>query len=133
MSGLTGADLEQRMNNKEQFDKQLKDKDNVLDLNAIYAGAQREEEERTEQQRKIKEKQAAIQEAEAKKINDLLAKVGDSLLKEKEEQAEIEIKKETEKKQAEIEAKIKQANNLKSDKQVAEDDAYKKMLGSLKL
>lgn len=133
MSGLTGADLEQRMNNKEQFDKQLKDKDNVLDLNAIYAGAQREEEERAEQQRKIKEKKAAIQEAEAKKINDLLAKVGDSVLKEKEEQAEIEIKKETEKKQSEIEAKIKQANNLKSDKQVAEDDAYKKMLGSLKL
>ncbi|WP_035053428.1 hypothetical protein [Carnobacterium pleistocenium] len=104
--------------------EQLERNVNRLDVEAIYKGAQREQEERAEYQEKIREKQVVAQEAESKAWNELLAKDGERARKEREAKIEMEIKEETEKAQAEIEI-IRKKNRLST---VDEDADIREMV-----
>jgi len=125
------SEIKERIENSNRLTDQLERDNGILDVSAIREGVHRAEEERAERQRKLRENESALQAERDKEMNNLLSKAGDRIRQEQEAKTEIEIKRETEKAQAELEAKIKQANNLKSDSQVAEANAYKDMLSKL--
>ena len=133
MSELTGKDISQRIENYNRNVDQLDKNNGQLDVSSLYQGAQREADERAERQRKLREKELEAQAKRDKEINDLLAKAGETVSKEKEEKAALETKKETEKAQAELEAKIRKENGLQSAEEEERSNAFSKMLGNLKL
>lgn len=123
--------MEQRMKNRNRLEAQLGKDNYKLDVGALREGAQREEDERADRQRKIREKEEAQRLAEKKEWDDLMAKGGETLKKESEERAAQELKKETEQAQKKLQEKISKANNVKSDSQVEKDKAYSNMLSNL--
>jgi len=133
MSELTGKDISQGITKSNQLKDQLDKNNGQLDVSSLYQGAQREADERAERQRKLREKELEAQAKRDKEINDLLAKAGETVRKEKEEKAALETKKETEKAQAELEAKIRKENGLQSAEEEERSNAFSKMLGNLKL
>lgn len=133
MSELTGKDISQGIAKSNQLKDQLDKNNGQLDMSSLYQGAQREAEERAERQRKLREKELEAQAKRDKEMNDLLAKAGETVSKEKEEKAALETKKETEKTQAELEAKIRKENGLQSAEEEERSNAFSKMLGNLEL
>lgn len=123
--------MEQRMKNRNRLEAQLGKDNYKLDVGALREGAQREEEERADRQRKIREKEEAQRLAEKKEWDDLMAKAGETLKKESEERAAQELKKETEQAQKKLQERISKANNVKSDSQMEKDKAYSNMLSNL--
>lgn len=124
-------DIRQRIENSNRLTEQLERTGGVLDVGAIYAGAQRIEEERADNQRKLREQQAAAQAAKDKELNDLLTKLGEHLHKDTEAKAAKEIKEAQAKAEKELAAKIRKQNGLKSDEEEALDQSYISMLKDL--
>lgn len=124
-------DIRQRIENSNRLTEQLERTGGVLDVGAIYAGAQRIEEERADNQRKLREQQAAAQAAKDKEMNDLLTKLGEHLHKDTEAKAAKEIKEAQAKAEKELAAKIRKQNGLKSAEEEALDQSYISMLKNL--
>lgn len=124
-------DIRQRIENSNRLTEQLERTGGVLDVGAIYAGAQRIEEERADNQRKLREQQAAAQAAKDKEMNDLLTKLGEHLHKDTEAKAAKEIKEAQAKAEKELAAKIRKQNGLKSAEEEARDQSYMSMLKDL--
>lgn len=126
-------DIKQRIENSNRLTEQLERTGGVLDIGAIYEGAEKAEAERAEHQRKIREEAHAQQlkkQAEAKAFMD---KVSEHVHKEKETKAEIETKEAKAKAMKELEAEIRKRNGLMSAEEEEKHNAYKNMLGNLKL
>lgn len=126
-------DIRQRIENSNRLSEQLERTGGILDIPAIYAGAQRIEEERAANQRKIREDAAAAQAERDKEWTDLLAKAGEKVEQDKEAQAAKEIKEAKAKADKELEAKIRKQNRLKSAEEEAKDNSYRSMLNSLNI
>lgn len=124
-------DIRQRIENSNRLTEQLERTGGILDVGAIYEGAQREVDERAERQRKLREQQAAAQVARDKEITDLLAKTGDKVKQDKEAASAKEIKEAKAKADKELEAKIRNQNGLKSTEEEALDQSYSNMLNNL--
>lgn len=125
------SEIKQRIENNNRITEQLERDGGVLDVGALYEGAQRIEEERAENQRKLREQQAAAQAARDKEWTDLLAKAGEHLHKDTEAKAAKEIKEAKAKAEKELAAQIRNQNGLKSDEEEALDNSYRSMLNSL--
>lgn len=124
-------DIKQRTDNRNSLMDQLESSGGQLDIGAIYKGARRAEEERADNQRKLREQQAAAQAAKDKEMNDLLTKLGEHLHKDTEAKAAKEIKEAQAKAEKELAAKIRKQNGLKSDEEEALDQSYISMLKDL--
>lgn len=133
MSELTNEDIKQRVDNYNKTSDQLERTGGRLDVSAIYEGAKRAEEERAERQRKLREQQAAAQAAKDKELNDLLAKAGEKVKRDKEAKAQAEIKEAKAKADMELAAQIRNQNGLKSEEEEALDNSYRSMLGNFNL
>lgn len=131
MSELTGEDIRQRIENSNRLTEQLERTGGMLDMGALYEGAQREVDEREERQRELRDKEAAAQAARDKEITDLLAKTGDKVKQDKEATAAKEIKEAKAKADKELEAKIRNQNGLKSTEEESMDNSFRSMLGKL--
>lgn len=131
MSELTGEDIKQRVENRNHLRDQLKRTGGTLDIGAIYEGAQREEDERAERQRKIREQQVAAQAAEDKELTDLLKATAEHSSKEAEAKAAKEIEKAKAEAEKKLEAQIRNQNGLKSAEEGAIEDSYRSMLSNL--
>ncbi|MBT2731650.1 hypothetical protein [Carnobacterium sp. ISL-102] len=126
------SEIKQHIDNSNRLADQLARDGGILDLGAIYAGAQRAEEERAENQRKIREVAAAAQAARDKELTGLLAKAGDKVRQDKEATAAKEIKEAKAKADKELEAKIRKQNGLNSTEEEAKKNAYRSMLNKIK-
>lgn len=124
-------DIRQRIENSNRLKEQLERTGGILDVGALYEGAQREEEARAERQRKLREQQASARAAEDKEWTDLLAKAGEKVEQDKEAAAAKEIKEAKAKADKELEAKIRNQNGLKSTEEEALDQSYSNMLNIL--
>lgn len=133
MSELTGQEIRERIERSNKLTAQLESSGGQLDIGAIYSGARRAEEERAENQRKLREQQAAAQAAKDKEMNDLLTKLGEHLHKDTEAKAAKEIKEAQAKAEKELAAKIRKQNGLKSEEEEALDNSYRSMLGNFNL
>lgn len=127
------SDIKERIENSNRLTEQLERTGDILDVGALYEGAQREEEARAERQRKLREKQAAAQVAEDKELTDLIAKAGEKVKQDKEAKAAMEIKEAKAKADKELEAQIRKQNRLKSTEEEALDQSYASVLNSLNL
>ena len=126
-------DIKQRIENRNKLADQLERTGGILDIGAIYEGAEKAEAERAERQAKIRKEAHAQQlkkQAEAKAFMD---KVSEHVHKEKETQAEIETKEAKAKAMKELEAEIRKRNGLMSAEEEEKHNAYKNMLGNLNL
>ena len=126
------SEIKQRIENSNRLAEQLERTGDILDVGALYEGAQREEEARAERQRKLREQQAAAQAAEDKELTDLLKATAEHSSKEAEAKAAKEIEKAKAEAEKELEAKIRKENGLKSDDEEAMDNSYRSMLNSFK-
>lgn len=127
------SEIKERIENSNRITDQLERTGGILDVGALYEGAQRIEEERAEHQRKLREQQAAAQAAKDKELNDLLAKAGEKVKQDKEAKAQAEIKEAKAKADKELAAQIRNQNGLKSDEEEALDNSYRSMLGNFNL
>ncbi|MDN5373117.1 MAG: hypothetical protein PWR19_2163 [Carnobacterium sp.] len=125
-------DIRQRIENSNRLKEQLERTNGILDVGALYEGAQREEEARAERQRKLREQQAAAQAAEDKELTDLLAKTSEHTHKEAEAKAAMEIKEAKAKAEKELEAQIRKQNGLLSAEEEARKNSYRSMLNNFK-
>lgn len=133
MSELTGQEIRERIERSNKLTAQLESSGGQLDIGAIYSGARRAEEERAENQRKLREQQAAAQAAEDKELTDLLKATAEHSSKEAEAKAALEIKEAQAKAEKELAAKIRKQNGLKSDEEEVLDNSYRSMLGNFNL
>lgn len=125
------SEIKERIENSNRLAEQLERTNGILDVGALYEGAQREEEARAERQRKLREQQASARAAEDKEWTDLLAKAGEKVEQDKEAAAAKEIKEAKAKADKELEAKIRKQNRLKSVEEEARDNSYRSMLKDL--
>lgn len=125
------SEIKERIENSNQLTEQLERTGGILDVGALYEGAQREEEARAERQRKLREQQAAAQAAEDKKITDLLKATAEHSSKEAEATAAKEIKEAKAKADKELEAKIRQQNGLLSAEEEERKNSYRSMLSKV--
>ena len=126
-------DIKQRIENSNRLTEQLESTGGILDIGAIYEGAEKAEAERAERQAKIRKEAHAQQlkkQAEAKAFMD---KVSKHVHKEKETKANEEVKLAKAKAEKELEAEIRKRNGLMSAEEEEKHNAYKNMLGNLKL
>lgn len=122
------SEIKERIENSNRITDQLERTGGILDIGALYEGAQRIEEERAEHQRKLREQQAAAQAAEDKELTDLLAKTSEHTHKEAEAKAAKEIEKAKAEAEKELEAKIRNQNGLLSAEEEARKNSYRSML-----
>lgn len=125
------SEIKERIENSNRLTDQLERTNGILDVGALYEGAQREEEARAERQRKLREQQAAALAAEDKEWTDLLAKAGEKVEQDKEATAAKEIKEAKAKADKELEAKIRKQNRLKSAEEEVKENGYRSMLNNL--
>lgn len=123
-------DIRQRIENSNRLTDQLERTGGILDVGALYEGAQRIEEERAEHQRKLREQQAAAQAARDKEWTDLLAKAGEKVERDKEAKAQAEIKEAKAKAEKELAAKIRKQNGLLSEEEKRKN-SYRSMLNNV--
>lgn len=126
-------DVKQRIENSNRLTEQLERTGGILDIGALYEGAAKAVAERAERQAKIRKEQEAQQlkkQAEAKAFMD---KVSEHVHKEKETKANEEVKLAKAKAEKELEAEIRKRNGLMSAEEEEKHNAYKNMLGNLKL
>ena len=124
-------DLELRAENKARFDAM--NKNGGIDLKGIQEGARLAELDRVVANKLYWEKEAEKQKAEQEEVNNLMSKLADKLKTDKEVEAEKEFKMKQAKVEAELQKEIYKKHNVKTDKQIEEEAAYKSMLDSLKL
>ena len=124
-------DLELRAENKARFDAM--NKNGGIDFKALKEGARLEELDRVVASKLYWERVAEKQKAEQEKINKLMGAVADNIKTEKEAEAQREFKKQKAKADEELQKQIYSKHNVKTDKQIKEEAAYKSMLDSLKL
>ena len=124
-------DLEVRAENKARFDAM--NKNGGIDFKALKEGARLEELDRVVASKLYWERVAEKQKAEQEKINKLMRAVADSIKAEKEAEAQREFTKQKAKADEELQKEIYKKHNVKTDKQLEEEAAYKSMLDSLKL
>ena len=124
-------DLELRAENKARFDAM--NKNGGIDLKGIQEGARLEELDKVVANKLYWEKEAEKQKAEQEEVNNLMSKLADKLKTDKEVEAEKEFKMKQAKVEAELQKEIYKKHNVKTDKQIEEEAAYKSMLDSLKL
>lgn len=127
------SDIKERIENSNRLAEQLERTGDILDIGALYEGAQREEEARAERQRKLREKQAAAQAARDKGLTDLLKATAEHSSKEAEVKAAKEIEKAKSEAEKELAAQIRNQNGLKSEEEEALDNSYRSMLGNFNL
>lgn len=132
MSELTGEDIRQRIENSNRLTEQLERTGGMLDMGALYEGAQREVDERAERQRELRDKEAAAQAARDKELTDLLKATAEHSSKESEAKAAKEIKEAKAKADKELEAKIRNQNGLLSAEEEARKNSYRSMLNNFK-
>ena len=104
-----------------------------IDLKGIQEGARLAELDRVVANKLYWEKEAEKQKAEQEEVNNLMSKLADKLKTDKEVEAEKEFKMKQAKVEAELQKEIYKKHNVKTDKQIEEEAAYKSMLDSLKL
>ena len=126
-------DIKKRIENSNRLTEQLERTGGILDIGAIYEGAEKAEAERAEHQRKIREEAHAQQLKEQAEAKAFMDKVSEHVQKEKETQAEIETKEAKAKAMKELEAEIRKRNGLMSAEEEEKHNAYKNMLGNLNL
>ena len=124
-------DLELRAENKARFD--AISEDGGIDFNELEEGARLAELDRVVANKLYWEKEAEKQKAEQEEVNNLMSKLADKLKTDKEVEAEKEFKMKQAKVEAELQKEIYKKHNVKTDKQIEEEAAYKSMLDSLKL
>ena len=123
-------DLELRAENRARFD--ATSENGGIDLKGIQEGARLEELDRAVASKLYWEREAEKQKAEQEEVSKLMGAVADNI-KEKEAEAQREFKKQKAKADEELQKEIYSKHNVKTDKQVEEEAAYKSMLDSLKL
>lgn len=126
-------DIKKRIENYNELTEQLERTGGILDIGAIYEGAEKEEAERAEHQRKIREEAHAQQLKKQAEAKAFMVEMSEHIQKEKETQAEIETKEAKAKAMKELEAEIRKLNGLMSAEEEETHNAYKNMLGNLKL
>lgn len=126
-------DIKKRIENSNKLTDQLERTGGILDIGAIYEGAEKAEAERAEHQRKIRKEAHAQQLKKQAEAKAFMNKVSEHVQKEKETQAEIETKEAKAKAMKELEAEIRKRNGLMSAEEEEKHNAYKNMLGNLKL
>jgi hypothetical protein len=124
-------DLELRAENKARFDAM--NKNGGIDLKGIQEGARLAELDRVVASKLYWEREAEKQKAEQEEINKLMGAVADNIKIEKEAEAQREFEKQKAKADEELQKEIYKKHNVKTDKQIEEEAAYKSMLDSLKL
>lgn len=124
-------DIRQRIENSNRLTEQLERTGDILDVGALYEGAQRAEEEKLENQRKIRENEAARSVEEQKKSDEFMAKVGESVERKNKEKADLEFKKAKAEADKELEAKIRKQNGLLSAEEEARKNSYRSMLSNI--
>ena len=125
------SEIKERIENSNRLTEQLERTGDILDVGALYEGAQREEEARAERQRKLREQQAAAQAAEDKELTDLLKATAEHSSKEAEVKAAKEIEKAKAEAEKELEATIRKQNGLLSAEEEARENSYRSMLNTL--
>lgn len=126
-------DIKKRIENYNELSDQLERTGGILDIGAIYEGAAKEEAERAEHQRKIREEAHAQQLKEQAEAKAFMDKVSEHVYKEKETKANEEVKLAKAKAEKELEAEIRKRNGLMSAEEEEKHNAYKNMLGNLNL
>ena len=104
-----------------------------IDFKALKEGARLEELDRVVASKLYWEMEAEKQKAEQEEINKLMGAVADNIKTEKEAEAQREFEEQKAKADEELQKEIYKKHNVKTDKQLEEEAAYKSMLDSLKL
>lgn len=102
-----------------------------IDFTALNEGARLQELDRAVHQRILHNKAEAKAQAEREEWQSLFKAAGDSIAAEKEAEAQREMQKEKEIAEAELQQEIYSKHGVKTDEQLAEDEAYSNMLESL--
>ncbi len=125
-------DLEVRAHNRQKTNK-LINPNGGIDFNGLEEGARLAELDRVVASKLYWEREAEKQKAEQEEINKLMGAVADSIKTEKEAKAQREFEKQKAKADEELQKEIYSKHNVKTDKQIEEEAAYKNLLDSLKL
>lgn len=122
-------DLELGAENRAKFD--ATSKDGGIDFKGLEEGARLAELDRVVAGKLYREKERAIQEAEDKKLTDLLTKANEKIAQEKKLKADREIAEAKAKAEQEIEAELYKKNGVRVETKT--DKAYKSLLSNLDL
>lgn len=106
------------------------DKNGRIDFELLEEGARQEAEERAEQQRIMREKEIAKQQARDKELNDLLSKVAEKMTAENKAAADKGIAEDLAKAKAEITAKYNELHGVKEES--ATDKVWREFISKLK-
>lgn len=123
-----------------EFEKEISAKTNErgqVDLNdlgkAIDKAEERANQRILDHNEKIRAREEAKLKAEQEEINKLMSGLSEQVEAEDKEKAEAELRKAEAKQKEELQKEIYSKHNVKTDKEIERDEAYKEMLKGLKL
>lgn len=122
-------DLELRAANKAKFDAM--NKNGGIDFKGLEEGARLAELDSVVASKLHWEKEAEKQKAEQEKINKLMRAAADNITSDNEKKAKRELAEQKAKADEELEKQIYAKHNVKTDKKLKEEAAYKSLLGGL--
>ena len=104
-----------------------------LDFKGLEEGARLAELDREVARKLYWEKEAERQRAEQEEVSKLMRATADTITDEAKEEAEKELRKQKAKADEELQKEIYLKHNVKTDKEIEEENSYKEMLKGLKL
>lgn len=123
-------DLELRASNKAKFEAM--NKNSGIDFKGLEEGARLAELDRVVASKLHWEKEEAYRKAEQDEINSLMRAAADNITSDNEKKAKRELAEQKSKADEELEKQIYSKHNVKTDKQLKEEAAYKSLLGGLR-
>lgn len=124
-------DLELRAENRVKFDAM--NKNNGIDFKGLEEGARLAELDRVVASKLHWEREAEKQKEAQEEVSKLMKAAADKTRADEEAEAQRELQKQKAKADEELQKEIYSKHNVKTDKQVEEEAAYKSMLDGLKL
>lgn len=122
-------ELEVRAANKAKFDAM--NKNSGIDFKGLREGARLAELDEVVASKLRWEKEEAQRQAEQEEVNRLMRAAADNITLENEKKAKRELAEQKAKADEELEKQIYSKHNVKTDKQIKEEAAYKSLLGGL--
>ncbi|MDU5081994.1 hypothetical protein [uncultured Tissierella sp.] len=124
-------DLELRAENRAKFESTSEN--GGIDFKGLEEGARLSELDRVVASKLYWEKKEAKRKAEQEEISKLMGAVADNNEAEKEAEAQREFKKQKAKAEEKLQKEIYSKHNVKTDKEIEEEEAYKGMLKGLNI
>lgn len=124
-------ELEKRAENKARFD--ATSENGGIDFKGLEEGARLAELDRVVASKLYWKKEAERQRAKQEAIQDIMSGLSEQVEAESQEKAQREFNKQKEKADKELQKEIYLKHNVKTDKQIEEEDSYKEMLKGLNI